>query len=114
MRRTLLAHVEVVLLTWQQLPEELVALSADWVFTESRFYRIAQADVMGGLTIALIGLFEHLKAENQISDFCSRVVAVAQEAFREVPDTEQLIKSELPDWVTKAQDFQGNRENLPM
>ena len=41
MRRTLLAHVEVVLLTWQQLPEELVALSADWVY-KSRFYRIAR------------------------------------------------------------------------
>ena len=113
MRRTLLAHVKVVLLTWQQLPEELVDLSADWLFTESRFYRIAQADVMGELTIALIGLFERLKAENQISDFCGRVVAVTQEALREVPDTEQFLKSELPDWVTKADDFQGHPESLP-
>src|SRR5205085_4512864 len=99
MRRTLLAHVEVVLLPWQQLPEELVALSADWIFTESRFYRIAQADVVGGLNIGLIGLFEHLKSENQISDFCSRVVAITQEVLRSVPDTEQIVASELPDWV---------------
>ena len=99
MGRTLLAHVEVVLLTWQQLPDELITLSADWVFTESRFYRIAQADIMGGLTIQLILLFEQLKAENRISDFCSRMVAITQEASRDVPATDQVVASELPDWV---------------
>jgi hypothetical protein len=99
MGRTLLAHIEVVLLTWQQLPDELITLSADWLFTESRFYRIAQADIVGGLNIALIGLFEQLKAENRISDFCSRVVAITREAPRDMPDTGQVVASALPDWV---------------
>ncbi len=99
MGRALLAHVEVVLLTWQQLPDELITLNADWMFTESRFYRIAQVDIVGGLNIGLIGLFEQLKAENRITDFCSRVVVIKQAAYHEVPDTEQVVASELPDWV---------------
>ncbi len=99
MGRIQLARVEVVLLTWQQLPDELINLSADWMFTESRFYRIAQADIMDGLNIELIGLFEQLKAENRITDFCSRVVVAKQIASREVPDTEGGLTSELPDWV---------------
>jgi hypothetical protein len=99
MGRALLAHVEVVLLTWQQLPDELITLNADWMFTESRFYRIAQVDIVGGLNIGLIGLFEQLKAENRITDFCSRVVVIKQAAYREGPDTEQVVASELPDWV---------------
>jgi hypothetical protein len=99
MGRALLAHVEVVLLTWQQLPDELITLNADWMFTESRFYRIAQVDIVGGLNIGLIGLFEQLKAENRITDFCSRVVVIKQAAYHEVPDTEQVVTSELPDWI---------------
>ena len=99
MGRIQLARVEVVLLTWQQLPDELINLSADWMFTESRFYRIAQADIMDGLNLELIGLFEQLKAENRITDFCSRVVVTKEAASREVPDTEGGLSSELPDWV---------------
>jgi|GEM_PF-1563071 len=99
MSRTQLAHVEVVLLTWQQLPDELINLSADWMFTESRFYRIAQADIVGVLNIGLIGLFEQLKAQNRITDFCSRVVVIKQITYREVSDTEQIVANELPDWV---------------
>ena len=99
MGQTLLAHVEVVLLTWQQLPDELIALNADWMFTESRFYRIAQADVVGELNIGLIGLFEHLKAENRISDFCTRMVAIKQSAHHVAPETEQLARPDLPEWI---------------
>ena len=99
MGRTLLAHVEVVLLNWQQLPDELITLSADWVFTDSRFYRIAQADILGRLTMQLILLFERLKAENRISDFCSRVVAITQEITRDAPDTDQVVARDLPAWV---------------
>jgi hypothetical protein len=99
MGQILLAHVEVVLLTWQQLPDELIALSADWMFTESRFYRIAQADVVGELNIELIGLFEQLKAEQRISDFCTRMVAIKRAATLELPETEQLARSDLPEWI---------------
>jgi hypothetical protein len=102
MSRTLLTHVEVVLLSWQQLPDELLTLSADWIVTESRFYRIAQADiseVAGGVNIQLIRFFEELKAANRICDFCSRLVAVTQDTYPQSPDTEQLMASELPAWV---------------
>jgi hypothetical protein len=88
MSRTQITHVEVVLLTWQKLPDELRSLSADWVFIECRFYRIAQADIVGELTIELLGFFEQLKKESRITDFCSRVVV-----------TEQARHCELPDWV---------------
>ncbi len=88
MSRTQITHVEVVLLTWQQLPEELLSLSADWIVMECRFYRIAQADMVGALTIELLRLFERLKEENRITDFCSRVVL-----------TGQARDSELPDWI---------------
>lgn len=102
MSRTLLTHVEVVLLSWQQLPDELLALSADWIVTESRFYRIAQADIAtgtGGFGIQLIRYFETLKTENRICDFCSRLVAATQETYPYSPDTEQLNVTELPAWV---------------
>lgn len=99
MSGTQLTHVEVVLLTWQQLPVELLSLSGDWMFTDSRFYRIAQADIAGELTIDLLGLFEQLKDEHRIADSCSRVVMAKQAALAPLPNTEQAIKSELPDWV---------------
>ncbi len=99
MDRTQFAHIEVVLLTWQQLPDELTKLNTNWLFTDSRFYRIAQADIVDGLNIGLIGLFEQLKAENRITDFCSRVLATKLGASQQGPDTEQIIVSELPDWV---------------
>ncbi len=94
-----LTHVEVVLLTWQQLPVELLRLSSDWMFTESRFYRIAQADISGELTIDLLGLFEQMKVEHRIADSCSRVVIAKPSASPQLPNTEQAVKSELPDWV---------------
>ena len=94
MSGTQLTHVEVVLLTWQQLPNELRGLSSDWMFTDSRFYRIAQADITGELTVDLLGLFEQLKDES-----CVRVVIAKQSAPLHLPDTEQAVKSELPDWV---------------
>jgi hypothetical protein len=102
MSRTLLTHVEVVLLSWQQLPDELLTLSTDWIITESRFYRIAQADISGGSSgfgIQLIRYFEALKTENRICDFCSRLVAATQDSYPFSPDTEQLSASELPAWV---------------
>ena len=99
MSGTQLTHVEVVLLTWQKLPNELLSLSSDWMFTDSRFYRIAQADIMGELTIDLLGLFEQLKDEHRIADSCSRVVVMKRPATVPLPNTEQAVKSELPDWV---------------
>ena len=99
MSGTQLTHVEVVLLTWQQLPVELLGLSTDWVLTESRFYRIAQADIAGELTIELLELFEQLKDEHLIADSCSRVVVSKKLALAHLPNTEQGVKSELPDWV---------------
>ena len=99
MSGTQLTHVEVVLLTWQQLPVELLSLSSDWMFTDSRFYRIAQADIAGELTIDLLGLFEQLKSEHLIADSCSRVVMAKKTSSAHLPDTEQAVKSELPDWV---------------
>ena len=105
MSRTLLTHVEVVLLSWQQLPDELLTLSADWIVTESRFYRIAQADIgegTGRISIQLMRFFEELKAANRICDFCSRLVAVTPETHPLSPDTEQLTASELPAWVRQS------------
>ncbi len=99
MSRTQITHIEVVLLTWQQLPEELLSLSADWMVTECRFYRIAQADVAGTLTIELLGLFEQLKVENRITDFCSRVAVSRQTEESELLNTVQAQVSELPDWI---------------
>jgi hypothetical protein len=88
MSGTQITYVEVVLLAWQELPEELLSLSTNWIFIDGRFYRIAQADIVGALTIELLGFFEQLKEENRIIDFCSRVVV-----------TEQTQLNELPDWV---------------
>jgi hypothetical protein len=103
MSGTQLTHVEVVLLTWQQLPVELLGLSTDWVLTESRFYRIAQADITGELTIELLELFEQLKDEHLIADSCSRVVMAKRPIPHKSPNTEQAAgentESELPDWV---------------
>jgi hypothetical protein len=99
MSETQLTHVEVVLLTWQQLPVELLSLSSDWMFTDSRFYRIAQADIAGVLTIDLLGLFEQLKDEHRIADSCSRVVMPKRTTQAHFPHTEQAVQSELPDWV---------------
>ena len=99
MTRTQLTHIEVVLLTWQQLPDELLSLSAHWIFMECRFYRIAQVDIAGDLTIELLGLFGQLKEENRITDFCGRVVATKQRDTRILPDTGDALKSGLPDWV---------------
>ena len=96
---TQLTHVEVVLLTWQHLPVELLSLSSDWMFTDSRFYRIAQADIAGELTIDLLGLFEQLKDEHRIADSCSRVVMARRTTKALSPNTAQAVKSELPDWV---------------
>jgi len=45
---------------------------------ECRFYRIAQADIAGALTIELLEFFEQLKEQNRITDFCSRVVLTGQ------------------------------------
>jgi hypothetical protein len=43
--------------------------------------------------------FEQLKDEYRIADSCVRVVIVKQSAPLPLPDTEQGVKSELPDWV---------------
>jgi len=102
MSRNLLTHVEVVLLSWQQLPDELLTLSLNWIVTESRFYRIAQADIAGGAggcSIQLIRYFEALKAEHRICDFCSRLIVAPLETYPQMPDTEQFATIELPDWV---------------
>jgi hypothetical protein len=99
MMRTQFTHVEVVLLTWQPLPDELLHLSANWMFMDSRFYRIAYADIMDGLSIRLIGLFEHLKQQSRITDFCSRVVVTQRATTDVLPETQPLVGRELPDWV---------------
>ena len=99
MTSTQLTHIEVVLLTWQQLPGELLDLSTHWIYVECRFYRIAQVDIAGDLTINLLELFGHLKEENRITDFCGRVLPMNQRNTRVLPDTGDALKSELPDWV---------------
>ncbi len=99
MSRTQITYVEVVLLTWQQLPEELLSLCAEWIVMECRFYRIAQADIAGALTIELLEFFEQLKEENRITDFCSRVVLTGQTEESGLLDTGRARESELPDWV---------------
>ena len=99
MSRTQITYVEVVLLRWQKLPDELFSLSANWMFLESRFYRIARADMMGALTIEVLGLFEQLKGQNSITDFCSRVVAEKPNMTTQPIDRGQVLYSELPDWV---------------
>ena len=95
---TQFTHIEVVLLNWQPLPDALTRLHADWSFVESRFYRIAQADVIASLNVGLLELFEQLKLENDIADYCSRVV-VTRNAPLKTPTTGQLAANDLPDWV---------------
>jgi len=99
MNRKQITHVEVVLLTWQQLPEELFSLSTEWVFMECHFYRIAQADMESGLTLELLEFFEQLKEENRITDFCSRIVLARQTDESKLLDSYQIQMSELPDWI---------------
>lgn len=99
MTSTQTAYVEVILLSWQKLPEELFSLSANWIFTESRFYRIAQADMGSALTVETLGLFEQLKKQNCITDFCSRVVVKAQVVTTQPLDRVQANYSVLPDWI---------------
>lgn len=99
MSGTQIMHVEVVLLSWQQLPEELLSLSANWLYLESRFYRIAQVDMEGVLTIEMLEFLEHLKEQNQIADFCSRVIAREQAAFAKTIDLGEAKYRELPEWV---------------
>jgi hypothetical protein len=99
MSKAQITHVEVVLLTWQQLPKELLSLSADWIVMECRFYRIAQADIIGVLNLELLRSFERLKEENRITDFCSRVVLTGQTRESGSLDLEQAKGHELPDWI---------------
>jgi hypothetical protein len=99
MSRTQITYVEVVLLRWQKLPDELFSLSANWIFLESRFYRIARADMVGALTIEVLGLCEQLKGQNTITDFCSRVVVKKPNVTTQPIDRGQVLYSELPDWV---------------
>jgi len=99
MSRTLITHVEVVLLTWQQLPQELLNLSAEWVFLECRFYRIAQVDIVGALTLELLGFFEQLKEEHRIIDFCGRMIVAGQTDEIKSVEIEQAKYSELPEWI---------------
>ncbi len=99
MSRTQINYVEVVLLSWQKLPDELFSLSANWIFIESRFYRIAQADIYGALTVEVLGLFEQLKKQNYITDFCSRVVVRTSDATTQPIDRVQANYSALPDWI---------------
>jgi len=99
MSRTQITYLEVVLLRWQQLPNELLNLSANWIFTESRFYRIAQADMGSTLTVEMLGLFEQLKKQNYITDFCSRVVIRTPDRSTQPVDKIQTNYSLLPDWI---------------
>src|SRR5260370_21911382 len=99
MSRTQITYVEVVLLTWQQLPEELLSLCAEWIVMECRFYRIAQADIAGALTIELLEFFEQLKEQNRITAFCSRVVLTKQTGESGLLDAEWAMERQLPDWV---------------
>ena len=94
-----MTRVEVVLLSWQQLPEELLSLSANWIFLESRFYRIAQVDMEGVLTIEMLEFLEQLKEQHQIADFCSRVIAREQAVSTKTKDLGEAKYSELPEWV---------------
>jgi hypothetical protein len=94
-----MTYVEVILLSWQKLPDELISMSANWFFTESRFYRIAQADMGGALTLEMLGLFEQLKKQNHITDFCSRVVIRTQGMTTEPLERVQANYSSLPDWI---------------
>ena len=99
MSRTQITYVEVVLLSWQKLPDELFSLSANWLFMESRFYRIAQADMGSSLTVKVLGVFEQLKKQNYITDFCSRVVVRTYDATTQPIDRVQANYSALPDWI---------------
>jgi hypothetical protein len=92
-------HVEVVLLSWQQLPDELLSLSANWIFLESRFYRIAQVDMAGVLTIEMLEFLEQLKEQHRIADVCSRVVVSEQAVFTKTIDLGEAKYNELPEWV---------------
>lgn len=99
MSRTQITYVEVVLLSWQKLPDELLSLSANWLVLESRFYRIAQADIVSALTVEVLGLFEQLKGQNSITDFCSRVVVRKRDVTTQPIEKVQANYSALPDWV---------------
>jgi hypothetical protein len=99
MMRTQFTHVEVILLSWQPLPDELSGLSTDWMYTDSRFYRIAQADIKDGLSVGLLGLFESLKRQSRITDFCSRVIGTQRTTTHFLPNTRPLLERGLPDWV---------------
>lgn len=94
-----MTRVEVVLLSWQQLPVELLSLSANWVYLESRFYRIAQVDMEGVLTIEMLEFLEQLKEQHQIADFCSRVIAREQAVSTKTIDLGEAKYNELPEWV---------------
>ena len=91
--------IEVILLSWQKLPDELRILNVNWIFIESRFYRIAQADMGSTLTIEMLGLFERLKKQNHITDFCSRVVVRPQEITTRPLDRAKVNYNNLPDWI---------------
>ena len=65
-------YIEVVLLIDQELPDEFKALTTDWKFVETRFYRIGQAIVLHILTgdeYALIG-----KWKNKFLNISSEVI----------------------------------------
>ena len=99
MSSTHIACIEVILLSWQKLPDELRSLSTNWIFTESRFYRIAQADMDSSLTVEMLGLFEQLKKYNHITDFCSRVVVRPKEMTTQPLDRVKANYSNLPEWI---------------
>ncbi len=99
MTTTQITCIEVILLSWQKLPEELRILSTNWIFTESRFYRIAQADMSSSLTVEMLGLFAQLKKQNHITDFCSRVVVRPQEVTTQPLDKAKANYNNLPDWI---------------
>jgi uncharacterized membrane protein len=69
------------------------------LFPSTFFLSIAQADIVGVMTIELLGLFEGLTAENRITDSCSRVVVTKQTEYNKFPDMGKALESELPDWV---------------
>ncbi len=70
-----LVHIEVVMTNAQRLPQAFYMVGEHWTYLQSFIFRIARLSSNKQITQAQVEVFDELREQARIIDYCIKVIA---------------------------------------